>query len=232
MTPLGEAALRLGAKGLRVFPCWPGRKEPAIRDNLRLAAVNPAIIRIFWGEAGVSNVGIATGRASGIWVLDIDADHNGEHTLREPEAKHGALGPTVEVITPGGGRHLYWHWPDGADIRNAQHRDDLPGVEGRAYEWSVDSAGTFADAPPWLIELVTRNGKSGNVVAPAMPQDWEGFMERREHEGSRRAGAVAKIFGHLVRKYVDSPSRSPRCSIASAISRPSARSASTTSRTC
>src|SRR6516162_1742789 len=105
MTPLGQAAIALGAKGLRVFPCWPRRKEPAIKDNLNLAAVDPVIIRKFWGELGQYNIGVVTGRASGIWVLDIDADHEGEQTLRELEAKHGALPATVEVIT-GVGRHL------------------------------------------------------------------------------------------------------------------------------
>ena len=49
MTTLAEAAVKLGARGLRVFPCWPRRKEPAIRDNLRLAACDEAIIRRFWG---------------------------------------------------------------------------------------------------------------------------------------------------------------------------------------
>ena len=74
-----------------MFPCWPRKKEPAIRDNIRLAAVEPVVIRRFWGEQGSYNIGVATGRASGIWVTDVDADKGGEATLRELEAKHGAL---------------------------------------------------------------------------------------------------------------------------------------------
>ena len=35
-----------------------------------------------------------------------------------------------------------------------------------------------------------------------MPEQWQALLSR-DHEGSRRAGAVAKVFGHLVRKYVD-----------------------------
>jgi Bifunctional DNA primase/polymerase, N-terminal len=204
MTPLGEAAVRLGAKGLRVFPCWPRRKEPAVRDNLRLAAVDEAIIRRFWGEQGTYNIGVATGRGSGVWVLDIDADHDGEQTVRDLEAKHGALPPTVEVIT-GAGRHLYFKWPDGGEVRNAQHRDDLPGVDwrgeggyvlappsihpsGGVYQWSVDSAGEIAPSPPWLISLVTaRGGKSGSGAAIALPEQWQALLSR-DHEGSRRAG--------------------------------------------
>jgi Bifunctional DNA primase/polymerase, N-terminal/Primase C terminal 1 (PriCT-1) len=221
MTPLGDAAVRLGARGLRVFPCWPRRKEPAIRDNLRLAAVDETVIRRLWGTQGAYNVAIATGRASGVWVLDVDADHGGEQTLRGLEEKHGALPPTVEVIT-GAGRHLYFKWPDGVEVRNAQHRDDLPGVDwrgeggyvlappsvhpsGRGYIWSVDSASEFARAPDWLIELVTaRACRLGSVASavPTLPEQWQALLSR-DHEGSRRAGAVAKVFGHLVRKYVD-----------------------------
>jgi Bifunctional DNA primase/polymerase, N-terminal len=205
-------------RALRVFPCWPRRKEPAIRDNFRLAAVDETIIRRLWGEQGIYNVAIATGRASGLWVLDIDVDHGGKATLRELEARHGALPATVEVIT-GAARHLYWRWPDGADIRNTQHRDDLPGVDwrgeggyvlappsihpsGRAYAWSVDSASEFAPAPQWLIDVVTARGRrpgNGAMVAPTLPASWQAIMEG-EHEGSRRAGTVAKLFGHLVRQ--------------------------------
>ena len=74
MTPLGQAAIALGAKRLRVFPCkWRG-KEPAIKDNLRCAAIDPLIIEKWWGAEGRWNVAIATGRASGVWVLDIDGE--------------------------------------------------------------------------------------------------------------------------------------------------------------
>jgi hypothetical protein len=222
MTPLGEAALKLGARGLRVFPCWPRKKEPAIKDNLRLAAIDETIIRRFWGAQGVYNIGVATGRASGVWVLDVDAAEGGEATLRELETKHGALPQTVESIT-GNNRHLWWRWPDGVDLRNWQIRDDLPGLDGRgeggyvmappsihpsgrAYAWSVDSASTFELAPDWLIRVAversTKSVRSNGGSAPALPQDWQAILAS-QHEGSRRAGALAKLCGRLLRNYVD-----------------------------
>jgi hypothetical protein len=215
MTPLARAAVKLGEKGLRVFPCWPRTKKPAIKDNLRCAAIGEAIISKWWGEQGQYNVAIATGRASGVWVLDVDADDGGEATLRELEAAHGALPATVEVIT-GAGRHLYWKWPDGVDIRNFQVRDDLPGIDvrgeggyaiappsvhpsGRVYAWSIDSASEFAFGPEWLIQIVTAR-RSPTAAAP--PERWRSFINEPV-EGSHRDSAIARLYGLLVRKYID-----------------------------
>ena len=220
MTTLAEAAVKLGARGLRVFPCWPRRKEPAIRDNLRLAACDEAIIRRFWGKQGQYNIAIACGPGSGIWVTDEDGEE-GFATMSRLEAEHGKLPKTVEVVTGGGGRHLYWRWPDDVEIRNFQVRDDLPGLDvrgaggyvlappsihpsGRAYSWSVDSASEFAPAPGWLLRVATersaRRTGDGQAVAPTTPKDWEELLSR-EHDGSHRAAFLARVFGHFVRKY-------------------------------
>jgi hypothetical protein len=217
-TPTVEPAIRLGARGLRVFPCWPRKKEPAIRDNLRMAAVDETIIRKHWGAQGQWNIGVATGRGSGVWVLDVDG-YEGEATLAALEAEHGAIRPTVEATT-GNGRHLYFRWSESADIRNFQVRPDLLGLDvrgeggyvlappsihpsGRAYTWSVDSADAFALAPDWLIKIVTaRRSGNGGAVAPAAPKEWAELVSQ-EHEGSRRAAFIARVFGHFARKFVE-----------------------------
>ena len=130
MTPLGKAALFLASKGLRVFPCDERGKEPAIHDNLRRATTDGNVIAGWW-RASNYNIGIATGKGSGIWVLDIDGV-DGETTLRRLETEHGALPATVEAIT-GKGRHLYWRWQDNVEIRNSQVRADIPDIDG---EWA------------------------------------------------------------------------------------------------
>ena len=227
MTPLVEAAVKLGARGLPVFPCVPRHKEPLFGDNLQLASCDQVIIRRYWDPTDC-NIGIATGRRAGVWVLDVDG-HEGEATLAALEAEHGKLPATVEVITGNDGRHLYFAWPRRLEIRNnpstPDHEAAFPSLHwrgdggyvlavgsihpdtGREYMWSVDSANTFAPAPQWLLDLVVieRRRKAvtnSGAAASALPSDWEALVSR-QHSGSRRAGALAKFSGLLLRKYLD-----------------------------
>jgi hypothetical protein len=217
MTPLGQAALRLAGKGLRVFPVVVRGKEPAIKDNLKRATTDANLISGWWATHNF-NIGLTTGANSGIWVLDLDDDED-EAWLRRMEAAHGALALTVEAIT-GKGRHLYFRWPSGTDLRNIQDRDDFPDVRanggyvlappsvhpsGRAYAWSVDSTDEFTDAPDWLINAVVAANKhratNGEIIATP-PERWRSFVED-SYQGSHRGHAVARLAGLLMRKYVD-----------------------------
>jgi hypothetical protein len=212
MTPLGNAALKLAEKGMRVFPLIERTKDqPMMKNNLERATTNPRIISGWWDRRHL-NIGIATGEGSGIWVFDIDGDE-GEAELRKLEAEHGALPVTVEVIT-GKGRHLYFRWPadrevrgriavgPGIDVRgNGGYVLAPPSIHpnGRVYTWSVDSGGSFEDAPEWLLDLVVKGGKPHQ---PMSPEAWCSFLE--EHaEGSRRGSAIARVYGYLLRKFVD-----------------------------
>ncbi len=222
MSALSTAALALARKGFAVFPLRPGTKEPYSDDKFfrtvggyKCASRDPALIEFWWSRQPTANIGLATGSISGIWVLDLDCNED-EAWLREQESEHGETIPaTVEVITAKG-RHIYFRYPPGVDIRNAQDRDDMPDVRGnggyvlvppsvhpsgRAYCWSVDSADSFADAPEWLVELVTKRHTGGEPIAHS-PEYWCGFVDR-EHDGSHRSKAVAQLFGYLVRRYVD-----------------------------
>jgi hypothetical protein len=221
MSALGAAALKFGRKGFAVFPLRPRTKEPYSDDKFfrtiggyKCASRDPALIKFWWSRQPEANIGLATGSVSGVWVLDLDDDED-EAWLREHEIEHGeTIAPTVEVIT-GKGRHIYFRYPYGIDIRNAQDRDDMPDVRGdggyallppsihpsgRAYAWSVDSADGFADAPGWLIEIVT-NRRKGEPIAHS-PESWRTFIDMA-HDGSHRGSAIARLYGYLVRRYVD-----------------------------
>ena len=76
------------------------------------------------------NVGIVTGKSSGIVVLDIDPKHGGTK-----EAVDGIVGEVTRTRThrtPSGGLHLIFRYPDGVDhIGNSVGRLS-PGVDVRA----------------------------------------------------------------------------------------------------
>ena len=92
---------------------------------------------------------------------------HGEASLFALEAKHGRLPPTREVITGGGGRHLWFKYTGpiqsttgkiapGIDTRGDGGYVIVPPSihpSGRAYEWSVDSGDELAVAPDWLVQL-------------------------------------------------------------------------------
>src|SRR5262249_12553200 len=122
-------------------------------------------------ELPAANIGVATGKPSGIFVVDVDGV-DAEAELRKLEAQHGALPPTIEVITARG-RHVYFKMP-AAPIRNSAGKLG-PGLDiratggyvlappsihptGRRYEWSVDCASAIADAPTWRTQRVGDRG--------------------------------------------------------------------------
>ncbi len=205
-----RAALQLAAKGLHVFPCRPRDKRPATANGLNDATTDPGIIEKWWQQQPDSNVAIATGAASGIFVLDVDG-LDAEAALRRLEAEHGALPATVEAITARG-RHVYFKWPE-QPVRNSAgkigtHIDVRgdggyviapPSIHpcGRRYCWSVDSANRIAAAPGWL--LAKQNGADGS--APTLSPEWRSLIEG-VGEGARDC-SLAKLAGHLLRHRVD-----------------------------
>lgn len=170
MTALASAAVRFALRGLAVFPLAPGTKVPlAGSHGVRDATMDCDVIRARLSRNPTANIGIATGRKSGLWVLDYDPRHGGDKSLAELEREHGRLPATVQVATPSNGCHYYWRWPaSGREIRNTAGRIGLgldvlgeggsvvapPSVlaDGRRYRWVETGARVFAEAPGWLVE--------------------------------------------------------------------------------
>jgi len=163
---LPAAALSLAKRGFAIFPLKARDKIPVTKHGFKDASTDPKQVTAWWEGWPEQNIGIATGEASGIWVLDVDGE-DGEASLKRLTDTHGALPCTVEVIT-GRGRHLYFRWVDGVACTAKRLGDGLdtrgnngyvvapPSIHpsGRAYAWSVDCADEFADAPDWLVKLV------------------------------------------------------------------------------
>lgn len=176
MTPL-DHALTYARWGWRVAPIPPGHKYPKDLPEWQLVAtVDEATITAWWTPNPRHGVSIVTGDASGIFVVDVDPRHGGDETLADLCHEHGPLPDTVECLTGGGGRHLYFRMPEGVSITNDAGKRLGPGLDVRgeggqvvapptihpdtevAYEWEALSDpfdGVMVALPPaWLVDLL------------------------------------------------------------------------------
>jgi hypothetical protein len=210
-----RTALKLASCGLRVFPCGPRQKTPAVAGGCNAATTDADVIRGWWHQEPNFNVAIATGQASGVFAIDIDST-DAEGALRRLEQAHGALPPTVEAITPRPGRHIYFQHP-GAPLHNSAGKV-APGIDvrgdggyvlappsihpsGRAYAWSVDTAHTVAAAPGWLLDRIGGHARD-KPPAPTPPSVWRELVANGVAQGQRDT-AAARLAGYLLRHRLD-----------------------------
>lgn len=112
-----ESALALARQGFKVFPIRAGEKKPPLVENWQhIATSDEAQITAWWTQWPDANVGI---HCAGLCVIDVDAKKEGYASLdalHESIAAEDGIGltATLEVATPGGGRHLYYRAGDGA----------------------------------------------------------------------------------------------------------------------
>jgi hypothetical protein len=200
---------------MAVFPCMPADKKPACTHGCNDATTDTIVIQTWWQENPEYNIAVATGAVSDFFVVDIDdnGDCDGEVEWDRLVGQHGTLMPTVEVITARG-RHLYFRYPT-VPVRNSAGKI-APGIDvrgdggyvlvppslhpcGKRYCWSVDSSSAIAEAPAWLVEIVTAPA-NGSGITPA--SEWRTLVTDGVKEGQRDC-SVAKIAGHLLRRFVD-----------------------------
>jgi P4 family phage/plasmid primase-like protien len=183
--PPGHVAWICVQLGWRVVPARAGLKHPALPEWPTVASSDPDTVGEWWSGAFADrNVCVVTGRGSGIWVLDVDERSGGYETLAALTAEHGELPKTFAVKTPGGGRHLYWEYPDQGYGEVKTGSNVLgPGLDTRGYGGQVMAPGSMvgggvylpvildgvdiAVAPAWLLAMVKRReGEHGG--------SWEG----------------------------------------------------------
>ena len=126
MTDALEIALQISNEiGLPVFPCREksdatgrGVKSPYTAKGYKDASTDEQQIRNWWQAHPNALIGVPTGQASGILVVDID-----QSDTKDGEASFTELGigdpETVQTITQSGGRHIIFKYPDGYNIRNS-----------------------------------------------------------------------------------------------------------------
>ena len=228
-----KQALRYARRGWRVLPlhtandgqcsCAAGQscdhpgKHPRTPNGVKDATTDRTIIKAWWNRWPDANIGIATGRASGIFVLDVDGNV-GKASLKELQAEHGRLKKTVTVQT-GKGRHRYFRC-DGARVGNSAGRlgkgIDVRGdggyvvaagsvhASGAHYRF-VDGRGLdeieIAPAPKWLLDLVTAKGAASDEpvaveIPPVPPAKLDRARAYAESARRRELDRLAKAPKH------------------------------------
>jgi hypothetical protein len=106
MNSLVDAALYYVSIGWKVFPCVPGDKAPAVPSGFKAASRDEKTIRSWWERNPLCNIGLATGDASGISVVDLDSKNgvSGLDTVRHLTNGFG-IPDTLTQATPTGGSH-------------------------------------------------------------------------------------------------------------------------------
>jgi hypothetical protein len=138
-----------------------------------------ADVQAWYEDHPHDNIGVATGRDSGIWVLDIDGAQ-GVSTISDLATEHGSLPLTRIVRTGSGGLHYFFRHPADFDVRNSTSWIG-PGVDvrGRGGQVvappSVSGRGPYeviadhpvAEAPEWLTRLVREHARYADAGASA-----------------------------------------------------------------
>lgn len=214
MTPLLEAALSYALRGWQIIPlhsiangqCTCGRqckspaKHPRTFNGLTDATSDTDTIEAWWTMWPESNIGIITGAASGLVVVDID-DPDIAPTFTD----------TVECRTGSGGRHLYYKHPGGqvkSSVKVAPGTDSRADggyvvappsrhISGEVYTWVEGPNDTeMVDAPRWWIDLLEKKRSEPVSLDP---------VDFKLTEGGRNNRLTQKA-GHMRRAGFDTPS--------------------------
>jgi hypothetical protein len=172
---LGWAVLPLhhivdGACSCGRADCKSPGKHPRTSNGVTGASKDHKTIRGWWGEWPEANIGIAMGKVSGVWALDVDPRHGGDESLSDLIDAHGKLPDSNDAVTGGGGSHHVFRY-----TRPVGNRTNImPGLDSRGdngyivVEPSVHLSGTAyawdltdplegyqaVDAPDWLMDRV------------------------------------------------------------------------------
>jgi hypothetical protein len=228
-TAMEAAALEYAERGVPVFPCWwiqagqrcacgrpdcesPG-KHPigeVVPNGLKNATTDAALITVWWRRYPQAHIATPTSWCA---VLDVDPRHGGDIALEALERQHEPLPETAEVLTGGGGRHIYFqpvdglrcssgHVGAGLDIRADGGYVLLPPsghVSGGTY---VDELchplfdTPLAPLPAWVLARAPAKA-SQNGDGPPGPHDWAALLAGAP--AGARHSIACQIAGHYLR---------------------------------
>ena len=183
---LALAARSLAAVGVPVFPCVVEGKRPLTRRGFLDASSDPEHVADWWSRTPNANIGIPTGAASGVVVVDVDVHgaHDGRAAFARAREVGLVDGAGLLVRTPTGGAHVYFPATSGREQRSWQAAD--VGVDFR--------------------------GDGGYIIAPPSRRIIDGHMRRYE-VADIAAHSVGPVDAARLRHFLDPrPVAPPRAS--------------------
>jgi hypothetical protein len=203
--------VKQGKCSCRKQSCNSPGKHPRTEHGLKDGSGDPRQIEQWFARWPDGNLGILTGQASGLIVLDVDGE-DGKASLQVLTAVHGSLPKTLCAMTGRAGSdgnrkgcHFYFRAPAGVAIRNSAgilgKGLDIRGdggyvvappslhMSGMLYEWLAPEQ-PIADAPLWMLMKLA---EAKPVLETPAPQD------ETIAEGGRNA-ALASLAGTMRRR--------------------------------
>jgi hypothetical protein len=158
---LAAGAAAYANSGIPVFPCARHGKQPLTRRGFQDASTDPVRVTHWWQRWPEANIGIPTGVASGVDVLDVDV-HAGGTGYGAFERARGAGFATKWawlVRTPSGGLHVYFlRSPEVSEQRSWQ-------VPGQHVDFRGD--GGYIIAPPSRVRSAGGEVRGYDVIMVA-----------------------------------------------------------------
>jgi hypothetical protein len=186
-----DAALAYAQRGWRIVPLKPRSKfPPLMKDWPNQASTDSDVIRSWFRRWPDMNIGIATGRRSGLVVVDVD-NYKPEYDggIERLEERFGKLPETIQALTPAGGEHYLFKYPEGVRIGNKTDLEPAidikatggyivapPSVHssGKSYIWEVEhdplDGAELADFPLSLASRARPAGKGNGRAAQAVSE--------------------------------------------------------------
>ena len=148
------AALELARTGLAVFPC-ASNKKPCTPHGFYNASKDASEVRELWHRHAGTLVGIRTGAASAIDVLDLDVHRDAKQWWADNRHR---LPTTRTHRTRSGGLHLIFAHAEGLRCSTGKlaRGVDIKGDDGCAIWWPAVSLPVLHDGEPacwpaWLL---------------------------------------------------------------------------------
>ncbi len=173
---LAAAARSLAAAGVPVFPCESGGKRPLTRRGFLDATTDPEQVAAWWSRTPDANIGLPTGAASGVVVVDVDVHGpvDGRAAWRRASETGLVDGAGLLVRTPTGGAHAYYPATSGKEQRS----------------WQAAGAG------------VDFRGDGGYIIAPPSRRTIDGTLRRYEI-ADLAAHSVGPVDAPRLRDFLD-----------------------------